>query len=369
MRISGATGASTATGFNARMELPAGLTAAPYTADDLDAVFAVAAAQQQHDIGRVDVETADFEADWQRSSFDFATMTMGVYDGDTPRRVRRADRGRPRRGRRAARTYRRRGIGTALARWLEEAARAHGYTEIGGPVPQGSDGDRLLEKLGYDVRWTSWVLQLPEGATVPERALPPGYAIRAATPDDYEAVWNVVEDAFLEWSVREREPFEDFLAVTVRRPGHEPWMLRVVTDPPARSSAPRCWCMAGDPVEEGYVERLAVRKDQRGQGLAQALLVDAFEQGRAHGAPRSGLSTDSRTGALSLYEKVGMVVTDVWVNRGIDLLVEARSAVEPARSATLTGSRTARPLDQRGQRAARSGSSSSSTPSSPSSAQ
>ena len=33
----------------------------------------------------------------------------------------------------------------------------------------------------------------------------------------------------------------------------------------------------------------------------------------------SRLSTDSRTGALSLYEKVGMVVTDVWVNRGIDL--------------------------------------------------
>ena len=57
----------------APISLPAGLTAAPYTAADLDAVFAVAAAQQQHDIGRVDVEAADFEADWQRPSFDFAT--------------------------------------------------------------------------------------------------------------------------------------------------------------------------------------------------------------------------------------------------------------------------------------------------------
>jgi ribosomal protein S18 acetylase RimI-like enzyme len=77
--------------------------------------------------------------------------------------------------------------------------------------------------------------------------------------------------------------------------------------------------MAGDPVEEGYIERLAVRKDQRGQGLAQALLVDAFEHGRQHGAHRSGLSTDSRTGALSLYEKVGMVAVDTWVNRGREL--------------------------------------------------
>jgi mycothiol synthase len=300
------------------MDLPDGLTAAPYTSADLDAVFAVAAAQQRHDIGRVDVEAADFAADWQRPSFDFTTMTMGVYDGD--RLVAFGELIGANRGEAGVLPeYRRRGIGTAIARWMEGAARDHGYDAIGGPQPEGSDGDRLLEKLGYHVRWTSWVLQLPEGASVPHRELPPGYAIRAATPDDYEAVWNVVEDAFLEWSVREREPFEDFLAVTVRRPGHEPWMLRVVTDPAGDVVGTACLIMSGDPVEEAYIERLAVRKDQRGQGLAQALLVDAFEQGRRHGAPRSGLSTDSRTGALSLYEKVGMVVTDVWVNRGTDL--------------------------------------------------
>ena len=309
-------------GFNARMELPAGLTAAPYTADDLDAVFAVAAAQQQHDIGRVDVEAADFEADWQRSSFDFATMTMGVYDGDTLVAFGELiGAGRGEAG--VLPANRRRGIGTTLARWLEDAARAQGYTEIRGPVPEGSDGDRLLEKLGYPVRWTSWVLQVPEGATIPHREVPEGYAIREATPDDYEAVWTVVEDAFLEWSVRDRERFDDFIASVVRRPGHEPWMLRVVTDPAGEVVGTAALVMAEDgatgELTEAYVERLAVRKDQRGQGLAQALLVDAFGQGRAHGAPRSGLSTDSRTGALSLYEKVGMVVTDVWVNRGIDL--------------------------------------------------
>ncbi len=300
------------------MDLPEGLAAHPYTAADLDAVFAVAAAQQQHDIGRVDVEKADFEADWQRPSFDFATMTMGVYDGDEL--VAFGELTGENRGEAGVRPdYRRRGIGTALARWMESAARERGYTAIGGPQPQGSDGDRLLEKLGYAVRWTSWVLQVPEGAAIPHRELPPGYAIRAATEGDYEAIWNVVEDAFLEWSVREREPFEDFLAVTVRRPGHEPWMLRVVTDPSGDVVGTAIVVMAQDEsgqLTEAYVERLAVRKDQRGRGLAQALLVDAFEEGRRHGAPRSGLSTDSRTGALSLYEKVGMVVTDTWVNRG-----------------------------------------------------
>ena len=128
------------------------------------------------------------------------------------------------------------------------------------------------------------MLQLPEGTTVPERPLPEGYAIRAATPDDYEAVWNVVEDAFLEWSVREREPFEDFLAVTVRRPGHEPWMLRVVTDPAGEVVGTAMLVMAGDPVEEGTSSGSPSARTS-GARAAQALLVDAFEQGRAHGAP------------------------------------------------------------------------------------
>lgn len=66
-----------------------------------------------------------------------------------------------------------------------------------------------------------------------------------------------------------------------------------------------------------FIARLATRADQRGKGLAQALLVDAFAAAADHGATVSELSTDSRTGALGLYEKVGMQVTSNWVNRAI----------------------------------------------------
>ena len=63
-------------------------------------------------------------------------------------------------------------------------------------------------------------------------------------------------------------------------------MLRVVTDPAGEVVGTAMLVMAGGTRStEGYVERLAVRKDQRGQGLAQALLVDAFEQGRAARRP------------------------------------------------------------------------------------
>ena len=122
--------------------------------------------------------------------------------------------------------------------------------------------------------------------------------------------------------MRARESFEDFEASVVRRPGFEPWNLRLALDEAGEvvgvAYVVIAWTDDGrDP--EAYISRLAVRRDQRGQGLAQALMVDAFGAARAHGALVSGLSTDSRTGALGLYEKVGMQVTSVWLNRAVDL--------------------------------------------------
>ena len=126
----------------------------------------------------------------------------------------------------------------------------------------------------------------------------------------------MIEDAFLEWSVRDRQSFEDFSAQVMQRPGFEPWNLRVLTDGTDEVVGAALVLIA---ESTGFVEKLAVRKDLRGLGLGQALLADAFSEARAHGATRSELSTDSRTGALDLYVKVGMEVTSVWVNRAIDL--------------------------------------------------
>ena len=119
--------------------------------------------------------------------------------------------------------------------------------------------------------------------------------------------------------MRTREPYEDFLAEVPDRPGFEPWNLRVVTDAEQVIVAAAVIVTSGDGEREAFVERLATRADQRGRGLAQALLVDSFAAAREHGVTGAALSTDTRTGALGLYEKVGMRVTSTWVNRAIDL--------------------------------------------------
>ena len=294
-----------------------GLTSRALTMADARAVYEVMAAQEQEDLGKVEVEEADIVGDWQRPSFDVESSTIGVFDGDTlVAYAEVSESGRGDAG--VVPAYRRRGIGTALAAWMPVRTARLGGTIIGSPVPEGSTADRLLESLGWHVRWTSWALALPEGRDIAERPLPEGYAIRAADPAEYPAVHDVIEDAFLEWSVREREAFDDFMAVTVRRPGFEPWHFRVVTDAAGAIVGCALVQMFEGPPLEAFISRLAVRRDQRHQGLAQALLVEAFARGREHGATRAALSTDSRTGALGLYEKVGMEVAGTWVHRAVD---------------------------------------------------
>lgn len=298
------------------MELPDGLTARPLTLSDARAVFEVMADQERHDIGEVAIEPADIVGDWQRPSFDVEGSTLGVFDAD--RLVAYGEVSGDWRGDVAVHPdYRGRGIGTAIAAWTRDLARRRGAEVFGMAVPEGSAGDRLLESLGYFVRWHSWVLQLPEGRTIEAQPLPPGYTLRTAEgEEDHRAAWTVIEDAFLEWSERERQSFEDFAATTMERPGFQPWNIRLVVDADAETVG-ACFVVLAEGC--GYVDRLAVRRDRRGLGLARALLADAFALARSHGAARSELSTDSRTGALGLYERVGMVVSSNWVHRAVRL--------------------------------------------------
>ncbi|KRA39030.1 MULTISPECIES: GNAT family N-acetyltransferase [unclassified Nocardioides] len=299
--------------------LPSGLTVRPLVPGDARAVFEVIAEQERTDVGAVEIEEDDLVSEWQRPSYDLSGSSIGVLDGE--RIVAYAEyMGEERYDAAVLPSHRGRGIGTWLAGWVQDLARSRGVAMIGMPVPEGSVGDRLLTALGYDVRWTSWVLRLPEGAMVEERPLPPGFQLRKATSADHEQVWTVTEDAFLEWAVRERESFEDFAARVWQRPGFEPWHLQVVTAPDGQVVAvANAWNAPADDHLDTYVSKLAVASSHRHRGLAQALLVAVFAAGRERGATSSSLATDSRTGALSLYEKVGMRPASVWLHRAIAL--------------------------------------------------
>ncbi|WP_341242808.1 GNAT family N-acetyltransferase [uncultured Nocardioides sp.] len=296
--------------------LPPGLRTRPLVLDDAEAVTALVRAEETVDLGAPEVDVDDIRSDWLRPSYDITASTMGVED-PAGRVVAYVDHA----GDDVAYAavdpaHQGRGIGTWLASWVQQRARERGAVRIGSQVPQGSAADRLMADLGYRERWTAWDLELPDDVRMPAAPLPAGHTLRDAAPDDHEAAWTLLEDCFLEWAERPRQPLADFGARIWGREGHQPWNLRLVHDGAGELVGATHVHLSGG---GGYVAKVGVRRERRGQGLAAAMLVDAFALARRHGATRCYLSTDSRTGALGLYEHVGMVVSSTWVNRAIDL--------------------------------------------------
>jgi GNAT superfamily N-acetyltransferase len=298
------------------MALPDGYSARPHVLSDAQAVCDLVAATEIVDAGQAAIELEDIQGDWARGSFDLATQSIGVWSGE-----RLVAAGEVFKGRRADAgvhpQHRGRGLGTWLAGWVEDCARAHGSRLVGQTVPGGSGPEQFLVARGYREGWTSWVLTLPGGAVIQPQPLPRGCALREfAGGEDGPVAFQLLEDAFNEWPDREPSTYADWAPRGPLRPGFEPWQIRFVTDAEGTDVAVCCTILAGD---TGYVDAIAVRADHRGRGLARALLVDAFSRARERGASTSELSTDSRTGALGLYEHVGMEVTQTWRHWMTDL--------------------------------------------------
>ena len=181
-----------------------------------------------------------------------------------------------------------------------------------------ADAINLFERHGYTRLWTSWILQIrfDDGPpAVPE--IPLGYAIRDFIPGtDDRIVAALIDTAFLEWAERDPDPFEDWAAKTIARPGFEPWHLPVMIGPGDEIVA-AAFLIDPDDVSEGWVQQLAVARDHRGRGLARAVLSESFGRFHSRGAEACGVNTDSRTGALGLYEHVGMSVRLSYTHRAL----------------------------------------------------
>lgn len=199
--------------------------------------------------------------------------------------------------------YRGLGLGSALLEWVEGQA-------LLGQVAQTVDdedhaGTALLRARGYEVIATNWMLEMPatEEPVVPD--LPAGITIRPYSDEYRQAAHLVIQDAFDEWQPR-RKPYDEWARMTIERTTFVPDLSPLV--------------FAGDDLvgatlslelpdsDEGYVDELAVRRDHRGQGLARAMLAWASLAFYRRGRHNLTLWTHSGTGALAMYERLGMTV-------------------------------------------------------------
>ena len=306
--------------MDAPLALPGDFSARPCVLADAPAVYELVAANEAHDAGEVLIELEDIESEWARPSFDLAGHTVAVIEDATRTLVGQGEMTMDTRADCCVHpAWRGKGIGTWLVGWTEDRAHSLGASRVGQTVVDtATDAITLFERRGYTWLWTSWILGIDFADTSLEPpTLPEGYSIRDFVPgEDDRRVHEVIDTAFLEWSDREPFPFEDWRAKTLSRAGCEPWLLPVVVGPEGTIEGAAYLIDAGE-GNEGWVQELAVGREHRGLGLGRALLHESFARFQARGRTGCGLNTDSRTGALGLYEHVGMSVKQSFTHRAL----------------------------------------------------
>lgn len=295
------------------LNLPPGFTARPVTFDDVDAVLEVVRACEAHDAGAAELDREDLVADWSRPVMDLPTMSLAVFEGDVM--VAEAEVVRHRGEVSILPEHRGRGLGTAVLPWVEGVARAQGSYCRQVVNDDARDAAAFLLSSGYTGAFTSWILGIPLDDDVVAPVLPEGFGFRAYRPGaDDEEIYRLVEDAFGEWELRDPTPFEDWVALTIRRESFEPWHMILVADEANGELVGTAFLIDYEGLEEGWIQQLATKATHRHRGIARALLHRAFELYRDRGKTVAELNTDSRTGALGLYEKVGMTVRSSYTN-------------------------------------------------------
>lgn len=281
--------------------LPPQYTYRSATTDDIPAITALADARERHFHGLSHADPGEVAATFARPALDPAAHTLLVHapDGTVAAWAWAERRGEIH----VHPDYTDKGLGTALLDWAE------GLSTPGRLVQQVTDADiaagRILAARGYTRLATAWLLEIGLGGDMDVPAAPEGITVRAFEEGDGPGVHTVMEDAFSAFEPRRKE-YEEWAEGTVARETFVPWASPVAF-------------VDGEPVGavvsldipgsgEGYIERVAVREDQRGRGIARLLLRHAFVAFAARGLTECTLWTHSETGALALYERVGMSV-------------------------------------------------------------
>ncbi len=199
------------------------------------------------------------------------------------------------------------------------AAMGHGMVTVAkGAYRAAAQEAALLAARGYMVATTfsRMAIALNDSA-VP--ALPAGVDVVVCGTDDglRRAAHAVKEEAFVDHFGTVARTYEGWLAYHDGRSvtdWSQVWLARLDGRPAGMVLANNAFV---DTDNAGYVQTLAVLPSARGRGLAKLLLRTAFAELRRRGRDQAllGVDTGNTTGALALYESLGMRPTlqiDIW---------------------------------------------------------
>jgi mycothiol synthase len=194
----------------------------------------------------------------------------------------------------------------------ENRARALGARRVRTFVSEGHALGERISGRGYRPIRSSWTMEIEFGVEAPaEPVVPEGIELRPYRhPEDEQAVYEALQDAFAEnWDFHP-EPIERWREFTVKWRNFDPdvWLVALEGDEVVGASLN--YPERADDPGYGWVGTIGVRRAWRRRGVGEALLRRSFALLHARGLRKVRLSVDSEnpTGATRLYERVGMSV-------------------------------------------------------------
>lgn len=323
--------------------LPAGYVAAALADGDVDEVVALVRDCEAHDTGGAMFERADLVADLSLVDRGLDAIVVREAVPDPAVEAPRADaEARVPAGSRSLAgpivawgmvihqrsrwadvhpRHRGRGLGRWLIEWSIPRARDLGADRIGQTVQDGrDDAVSLFQACGAVPVRTSWILRRFHDPLVPLAIEPQaegrgGVDLRDSTPADQDEALDVMELAFRQWPDRLPATRETWRALVIEREGFTNAQLQVAVSGERIVGA----AVLIDDGTEIWVDKLGTHPQFQGLGIGRALLQRSFALAHDRGRPSTALSTDSNTGALAFYERLGMQVTRSFTHWAIPL--------------------------------------------------
>jgi mycothiol synthase len=298
------------------VELPTGYVIRHPRARDSSVIAEVVVAGDIADFGEPDFTEGDLIDDWARPRFSL-DHDAWVLSGPTGRIVGYAFVWEAQPGAEVEGDafvlpeYSGRGLGTLLLELMENRALAlaAGRTiTLGLYASHVNTGKRaLLERRGFTTLHTVLRFKIDLANRSPDAVEPPkGITLRQYGLDDADAVRETMSEAFEGHRRYTPRRLDEWLDLRLRHPAFDPELWRVAECDGEVVGA----TLVYDVGETGYLSNVGVRRAWRGQGVAQALVADAFAALRERGQMRVLVSVDADAApaAINLYEEAGMRV-------------------------------------------------------------
>lgn len=192
------------------------------------------------------------------------------------------------------------------------AARMRGYVDVAMPALA-----QAFVRRGYETVRASYRMLRELDGDLARAELPAGLGLRPYLAEHEQLLYEAHMDAFADHWEFHRSPYDEWRRWTIERPGTDASLFHLAWAGEEIAGFALCRRYSSEEPERGWVSVLGVRPPWRRRGLGRALLLHAFDEFARRGYDSVGLGVDAEntTGAVRLYESVGMRVHrryDLW---------------------------------------------------------